>query len=146
MLPTRVVLMESLPLNANGKVDRSALPPPDWPEPDGAPPARPATEWERTIAALCARILRRPVGADENYFDAGATSLDLIELHAEIAKTFHPGLTISELFECATVRALARRLDGHADRATALSEVQRRASQQRGAFTRHKRLRGVGNE
>jgi hypothetical protein len=55
--------------------------------------------------------LQRPdLGVDENFFDAGGTSLKAVRVVARIRKEFSTNLTLVTLFECATVRRLAARL------------------------------------
>jgi hypothetical protein len=68
MVPSAVVLLESLPLNANGKIDRSALPKPKM---NATVP--PATDLESRIASIWAAVLRlEKVGVEANFFDTFA--------------------------------------------------------------------------
>jgi aspartate racemase len=143
MVPGQIVRMESLPLNRNGKVDRSALPAPERRKPDADGSARPATGLEEKITALWGRILGCRVGLDDNFFDLGGTSLRLIEMHAELTRDLTGELSITELFEYPTVRSLARRLAGMQSRVDpAFARVQDRARRQKEAFTRHRLLKG----
>src|SRR5262249_22922797 len=109
MVPAHIVALERLPLTANAKVDRSALP---------APPtttvradyAAPLTELQEKLEAIWRRILHCPVGLDDKFFDVGGSSLQLLEVHAEVSKLLGRQLPVLELFEHATIRSLADRL------------------------------------
>ena len=69
--PAHFVRLDRLPLNANGKVDRTALPAP--PEHAALPPAGPLTDLEGKVAALWRRILDCPVTLDDTFFDLGGS-------------------------------------------------------------------------
>ncbi|HEX2094823.1 MAG TPA: amino acid adenylation domain-containing protein, partial [Longimicrobiaceae bacterium] len=66
MVPSAVVLLERLPLNANGKIDRSALPPPEWGA--ASPYVAPRTAAEEVLSAIWAEVLGvERVGVEENF-------------------------------------------------------------------------------
>ncbi|QNP75101.1 amino acid adenylation domain-containing protein [Streptomyces roseirectus] len=105
MVPAAVVVLESLPLTVNGKVDRSALPVPDF----GAAVSggEPRSERERTLCALFADVLALPrVGIDDSFFDLGGDSIVSIQL---VARARRAGLVFTprDVFHCRTVAALA---------------------------------------
>ncbi len=77
MVPTRYVLLDALPVTANGKLDRSALPPPDDQRPELACAYEPAvTGTERRICAAFGALLEvDPVGRHDNFFELGGNSL-----------------------------------------------------------------------
>ncbi len=75
MVPQSVVVLAKIPLNANGKIDRQALPEPE--EAQQKTYVAPRTATERTIAEIWAEVLRREkdkVGIDDNFFDLGGHS------------------------------------------------------------------------
>jgi amino acid adenylation domain-containing protein len=144
MVPGHIARLDRLPLNANGKVDRSALPAPDRGGPAEAGPGSPVTEMEEKLAALWGRVLNCSVGLDENFFDLGGTSLELLKVHAELTRMLGRRLPVTDLFEHATVRALAARLAGVGGVDPAMAKAQARAQRQREAFTRQKQLKGSG--
>ena len=123
MVPARIVTLGSLPLTANGKLDRRALSALD----DGAAapaPSRvaPATPTERTVADIWGDVLKRDgIGATENFFELGGHSLMAIRVLGRVSKTFGVRLALRALFEAPTVRQLAAVLDAeakkHADEA-----------------------------
>ncbi|MEV0440450.1 amino acid adenylation domain-containing protein [Streptomyces spectabilis] len=101
-----------LPLTPSGKLDRRAAltAPGDELRPrGGAAPVLSAREARLT--ELFEAVLGRPVGPEQRFFDAGATSLDLMRFHLRCGA--EPGLdfTIPDLFEHVTIRGLARFLD-----------------------------------
>ena len=78
MVPSAIVLLDEFPLNANGKVDRNALPAPEDVAPAASAVARiaPRDETERRLAALWTKVLGVPeVGVNDNFFELGGHSL-----------------------------------------------------------------------
>ncbi|GAA1324710.1 hypothetical protein GCM10009610_57070 [Pseudonocardia xinjiangensis] len=110
MIPTDLVLLDSLPINRNGKVDERALPTPGPSEPD--PDFRaPGTGTERWLADTWCRVLRlERVGLDDNFFDIGGHSLLLAAVQRELAERGHD-LSMVTFFEYTTIQHLARYLD-----------------------------------
>ena len=143
MVPGQIVLLERLPLNLNGKVDRSALPAPDHLGRSEAADSS-ATQLEDQLRTLWGRVLHCSVGLDENFFDLGGTSLRMIELHQELIKRLGGEVPITKLFEHATVRSLAGWLSGNREVDPAFRQIQDRAQRQKAAFARHKRSTGMG--
>jgi acyl carrier protein len=107
MVPAVVVVLANLPLNPSGKVDRKALPQPQFA--GAADYAAPKGEVEQALAAICAEVLGvERVGRHDNFFDLGGHSLAVMELVA-LAKQRHAiGLSIRDVFEAPTVAALAQ--------------------------------------
>ncbi|KYF81764.1 non-ribosomal peptide synthetase, partial [Sorangium cellulosum] len=110
MHPGDLVLLHALPLTANGKVDRKALP---------SPAARrrreyvaPRTPVEEALAAIWADVLGRPqVGVEDDFFDLGGHSLMAIPLMHRIQQALGGSLSLMAIFEAPTVAGLARLLD-----------------------------------
>ncbi|ROP35963.1 non-ribosomal peptide synthetase [Saccharothrix texasensis] len=116
MRPSAYVRMDVLPRNANGKLDRAALPPPDYLDrPAGRTPATPR---EEVLCALFAEVLglTGEVGADDDFFALGGHSLLVTRLISRVRTAFGAELSIKSVFENRTVAALAERL-GHAEQA-----------------------------
>ncbi|GGM47323.1 hypothetical protein GCM10011608_35100 [Micromonospora sonchi] len=82
MVPAVLVLLDRLPVTANGKLDRAALPPPPQAAPPGHRPA--ADSIEHTLAELFATIvgLPEPAGADDDFFQLGGDSISSMQLAA----------------------------------------------------------------
>jgi amino acid adenylation domain-containing protein len=135
MVPAAFVLLDALPLTANGKVDRRALPSPEQvgPEPREGSGA-PATALERTVAAVWREALGvEAVGVHDNFFDLGGHSLLLAEVQARLHQALGRDVRIVDLFEHATVSSLARHLAGQAGPAGPGRRLRERAARQREA-------------
>jgi acyl carrier protein len=112
MVPSAVVLLETLPLTANGKLDRAALPAPD----DASAPAStriaPRTETEATIARIWRDVLKKEeIGVTESFLDLGGHSLLAIRVLGRISKELGVRLALRALFETPTVEAVAAMID-----------------------------------
>ena len=136
MLPSVYVPLLALPLNANGKVDQSALP-----DPVIAPsaPTTLGTPTERVVAEVWAKVLGSHTGLDENFFDAGGTSLLLIAARTALQEQLSRTIPVTWMFECTTVRALAKRLD----EGVGATPSNTNAERQRQAFARARQLKGA---
>ncbi|MCU1643899.1 MAG: Dimodular nonribosomal peptide synthase [Nocardia sp.] len=113
MVPPVIMVLDELPLSANGKVDRKALPDPGV---AARRPARtaaaPRTEVERQITGIFAEMLGTDdVGVTDNFFDLGGNSLTAARAIARVNAALDATVTIRDLFEYSTVTALAGRLD-----------------------------------
>jgi len=109
MIPSAFVLMDKLPLTANGKVDRQALPAVSF---DRAQPGRdvapPLTETEQAVATIWAELLKvEHIGRKDDFFDLGGDSLLAIRAVARIRDVFGVDLQTRTLFENPTVGDLA---------------------------------------
>jgi amino acid adenylation domain-containing protein len=115
MIPSAYVTLDALPLTVNGKVDREALPAPDGDRPGlEADYVAPTTHVERIVAAAWRAALHlNAVGARDNFFDLGGSSLLLVEVLASLKNEFGPqlkdgaSLSIVDLFRYPTIATLA---------------------------------------
>ncbi|WP_372720719.1 amino acid adenylation domain-containing protein, partial [Immundisolibacter sp.] len=143
MLPRSIELLAELPLSANGKVDRKALPEPGW-QPVARPPVTPlTTATELRLARIWEQLLAcGDVGKTDNFFLLGGNSLSAARLVASAREAFGVELPLREVFQLGTLEELARLIESlstsaapqhmpplrslvHAER-TALSFAQRR--------------------
>ncbi|MBV6325521.1 non-ribosomal peptide synthetase [Duganella violaceipulchra] len=106
LVPGVLVPLERLPLSANGKLDKRALPPPQ--PGDERAHVAPATPAELTLARIwCALLERQRVGVDDDFFALGGHSLLLTRmLHA--ARAAGLTLSVAQVFQAPTLGALAR--------------------------------------
>ena len=111
MLPHHVVVLEAMPLTANGKLDRNQLKDLPWDTQLGTKRLTlPENELERQLAEVFCRVLGvGEVGVEESFFDLGGDSLRAVVAIQEIESTLGFALAPHVLFEHGTVRALARR-------------------------------------
>ncbi|KQU89319.1 non-ribosomal peptide synthetase [Variovorax sp. Root318D1] len=125
MVPSLVVVLETLPLNANGKVDRKALPEPErastqaYEAPQGA--------VEEALAAVWAEVLGVPrVGRHDNFFELGGHSLMSVQVVARVQGAMHADLTVSDIFRQPVLMDMARLIAGAGERkpvAQSLSDI-----------------------
>ncbi|MGH7030915.1 MAG: phosphopantetheine-binding protein, partial [Stellaceae bacterium] len=109
MVPRQIHLVESLPLGANGKLDRAALRLPD--DTPTLIDAGGSALLDR-VGALVAHIVGQPVQASVNLFDCGATSLHIVRLQRLLAEQLDSRLRVVDLFRLPTVAAIAAAIAG----------------------------------
>lgn len=114
MIPSAITRVEALPIGPSGKLDRRALPEPDFlpkkPEPEQK------TEGTGGTVGLIARIWREELGRDdiaidENFFDAGGHSLLMVVVFTRLKELFGDWLFLTDLYQYPTIRSLAGFLD-----------------------------------
>jgi amino acid adenylation domain-containing protein len=114
MVPAAFVGLDQMPLLPNGKVNRNALPAPEWKSTDRVFEA-PANPLEQQIAKIWERVLGvQPIGATDNFFDLGGHSLLAVKLFAQFEKVFERKLPLATLFKAPTIRQLADYIRGEA--------------------------------
>ncbi|MCS7475599.1 non-ribosomal peptide synthetase [Umezawaea endophytica] len=106
MVPSAVVHLDRLPLTGNGKLDRAALPAPEW-EAAGSRYVAPRTEAERVLAEIWERVLGvERVGVEDDFFELGGDSIVSIQVVSRARQAGY-GLVPRDLFTHSTVAALA---------------------------------------
>jgi amino acid adenylation domain-containing protein len=104
MMPA-IVVLDSLPLTANGKIDRSRLPAPGEARSTGG---EPRNVVERKLLAIWKQVLRlNEIGIADNFFDLGGHSLLAMRLLAEVDRTFGQRLPVAMVFRAQTVEQMA---------------------------------------
>ena len=132
MLPSDVVLLDSLPLNSHGKIDRGRLPAPTSTmaavgRSDTA--ANPAEGTAATVAQVWCEVLQLPrVGLNENFFDLGGHSLKMARVHSLLQQRLgRQDILLMDLFQHPTVNKVAAFLDGALSATSEPSRTRERA-------------------
>ncbi|WP_426454578.1 amino acid adenylation domain-containing protein [Paenibacillus sp. S-38] len=109
MVPGAYVFLDGLPLNANGKVDRKALPEPALGQAHPSEAEAPADATEQGLADLWEDTLGQgSIGVNESFFERGGDSLSVTRLTARIRNHFKVEVPLQEVFQSPTVRELAK--------------------------------------
>ncbi|MGF2943994.1 non-ribosomal peptide synthetase, partial [Mycobacterium sp. Lab-001] len=129
MVPAAVVALDALPLTVGGKLDRRALPTPEYQ--DTASYRAPTTLTEEILTGIFAQVLGveppRLVGVDDSFFELGGDSLSAMRLVAAVNTALDAGLAVRALFEAPTIAQLAPRIGGDGGRREPLTPVERPA-------------------
>lgn len=112
MVPTAFMIMDALPLNANGKVDKHALPVPEHrSQTMSAKHVAPRNGTEKRLAKLWEELLNTPApSVHDNFFDLGGQSIIGIQLLARVEGDFGTRLPLNSLFQSPTIAAFAKLL------------------------------------
>jgi amino acid adenylation domain-containing protein len=111
LVPSAFALLDTLPLLPNGKIDKSALSPPETTR-SLTRHVEPVTRAETDLTEVWCSVLRQDhIGIHDNYFELGGDSLTGMELMAAISARFGVELALATLFEAPTVAEMARAID-----------------------------------
>ncbi len=119
MVPTTLTALDALPVTANGKLDRAALPVPGRTQARPGAPAVPAadhipprTPTERAVAAVWADLLgHAPVGAGDNFLELGGHSMAAARIAARIRTELRADLQVRDFYDHPVLERLAARVD-----------------------------------
>ncbi|MBE9034041.1 non-ribosomal peptide synthetase [aff. Roholtiella sp. LEGE 12411] len=142
MIPSAFVVLETLPLNPNGKVDRRALPAPENLRPELATNYQaPQSEVEKTIAKVWKQVLQiEKVGIHDNFFDLGGHSLLVVQVNNQIRETLKQDLSVVEMFQNPTIKSLAEHLDKKANDVSAFHSMRERTDKQKAAINKQQQF------
>jgi amino acid adenylation domain-containing protein len=151
MRPSSYTALKELPLTVNGKLDAAALPAPSIGssgtaavQKDYGPQS--LSDTEEQVSQVFMDVLDlRGIALDDNFFDCGGTSLLLISAHLRLQARFEKLFPVTLMFECPTVRSLAKRLSANGPSPSEKSAVQQQAQKARGAFARARATKGVAS-
>jgi acyl carrier protein len=109
MVPSAVVFLEEMPLTPNGKVDRKALPEPEWSGGEASSGfVAPRTPVEEVLSGIWEQVLSvERVGVHDNFFELGGHSLLAVQFISRLREIFQVELGARDLFDAPTVAGLA---------------------------------------
>ncbi|MGU3305093.1 non-ribosomal peptide synthetase [Pseudomonas sp. M5A4_2d] len=126
MVPLHWLWLDRLPLNANGKLDRKALPELEIGQLHSQDYLAPRNALETTLAAIWAEVLKvKRVGVQDNFFELGGHSLLATQIASRVQKTLQRDVPLRAMFECSTVAELAEYIDGLAANEISAEKVDR---------------------
>ena len=155
MVPTSFVMLEELPLTANGKVDRRALPEPSQYQEAAGLYVPPGTELERLIADTWQEVFHvEKLSVHSNFFDLGGHSLTLVRVHSMLRHRLNKEISMIDMFRYPTISSLSdylsREQSVHAEvESPHYQQIYDRAEKQKGALNRRKQAmqqRAMTNE
>ena len=113
MVPASFVVLDSMPLTPNGKIDRASLPAPSGERPKLDVPYVPAsTDIEKELAKIWCDVLGVDrIGIHDNFFDLGGHSLMVIQLMSRVRKSFQIELPLRDVFGAPTIKEIADMLE-----------------------------------
>jgi amino acid adenylation domain-containing protein/non-ribosomal peptide synthase protein (TIGR01720 family) len=113
MVPLHWLWLEHMPLNANGKLDRKALPALEIGQLQSQDYQAPRTELELKLADIWAQVLKVDrVGVRDNFFELGGHSLLATQIASRVQTALQREVPLRAMFECSTVEDLAEYIDG----------------------------------
>ena len=124
MVPPHIVVLDEMPLTSSGKLDRRALPAPEYTDGDAYRP--PVGVVEEILADIYAQVLGvQRVGVDDSFFDLGGDSLSAMRLIGAVNASLDVELSVRTIFDAPTVALLAPRIGGDAVRLEPLVAAER---------------------
>jgi aryl carrier-like protein len=114
MMPSAFVLLDALPLTANGKVDRRALPEPDYSRLElSRPYEAPRNDTERSLGAIWEELLGLArVGVRDNFFELGGNSLLATRVLSRVRRQMGLEIPFGSFFARPTIAEFAEYVDG----------------------------------
>ncbi|MCF7222341.1 non-ribosomal peptide synthetase [Marilutibacter chinensis] len=124
MLPSAFVALDELPLTANGKIDRRALPAPDHHATASCAYVPPEGEYERTLAGIWCQLLGvERVGREDRFFEIGGNSLVITRLGFAVKEAFGVTATVGDLYGLHSLRDMAAFVQAQCDRRASATET-----------------------
>ncbi|MGK5090389.1 amino acid adenylation domain-containing protein [Deltaproteobacteria bacterium TL4] len=111
MIPAQMLQLEKIPLNANGKVDRKALPEIALTSLEPSKKVQPVTETEKQLALLWEEVLsNKELGRDDNFFERGGNSLKAIKLITKVRAAFKVPISLTLIYQKPSLREMGEYL------------------------------------
>ncbi|GGJ52791.1 non-ribosomal peptide synthetase [Deinococcus roseus] len=142
MVPSWVVVLPEMPLNANGKLDRKQLPEPQWSAAE-RPLVPPSGALETQLLELWCELLgQTQLSVEDSFFEVGGHSLLLVQLHARVQACLERELPMTLFFEHPTIRSFALHLQQEGSGKDQAEQALDRGQQRRQAMQRRQQRRG----
>ncbi|MEG4248113.1 amino acid adenylation domain-containing protein [Microcoleus sp. Pol10D4] len=123
MVPSALIILDALPLSANGKVNRKALPEPDAAIPEAKIFVAPRTPIEAMLARICCEVLGiEDLSITDNFFELGGNSLLAIQLTAKIRESCQIELPLCDIFAGRSLAVLAEKINDAKNKNAAVEE------------------------
>jgi acyl carrier protein len=111
MVPSYFVPLERIPLTANGKLNRRALPQPESGK-TGEEYVAPTNQLEKQLADILKEVLKLDkVGINDNFFDIGGNSLNFVQVNEKLKEVWGKDIAIVVMFQYPTIRSLCGHLN-----------------------------------
>ncbi|WP_106531354.1 non-ribosomal peptide synthetase [Chitinophaga niastensis] len=132
MIPSLVITLEKMPLTANGKINKQALPDVDANEWTANAYIPPRNETEQKLIDICKEILEEDhIGMQDNFFKLGGDSILIIKLISRLRSTFNQSVNLADVYNAATMEQIAALINAASpvDNAAAEGEVKKVAAE-----------------
>jgi len=131
MVPAYIVQIDAIPWTSIGKVDRKRLPRPDVRTTEIQAFESPKSRREKQLAKIWQEILEvEHIGLDDNFFDLGGSSLDIMKINSRIKEEFNIQVPVVAFFQHTTIRSLSHFLEEQSgNESIGLSEEQQREAE-----------------
>ncbi|WP_414513687.1 amino acid adenylation domain-containing protein [Nostoc sp. PCC 9305] len=124
MLPSSFIILPTLPLLPNGKLDRRSLPAPEIRPELEATYVMPQTEIEQTIATIWQKSLNiEKIGIHDNFFELGGHSLLMVKVHSQLREIFPVDLSMLDMFRYPTINSLGEFCSQNKNQTSFISET-----------------------
>ena len=134
MVPSALIVLDSLPLNPNGKLDRRALP---APEPERTEYEAPRSPLEQIVAQIWCDVLRLDkVGIHDNFFDLGGHSLLVARVQSRLRQALGRDVSVVDFFKYPTVESLAQFIAHTVNEQPSFADIHDRAKRRQAAIER----------
>ena len=129
MIPSIFIFVETMPLTPNGKINRKALPEPDYKRPEIVQKyVSPKSELEKSISEIWCKVLKFDrVGIHDRFFEIGGDSFLAMQVIGHIEKKLDKNISILKLFQFPTISALSEFLENGKNETLLFEKAQNRA-------------------
>jgi Phosphopantetheine attachment site/AMP-binding enzyme C-terminal domain len=142
MVPTLFVPLPAFPRTPNGKVDRHALPTPDFKNSQLEESyVAPRVPLEETVARIWAEALKlEKVGVHDNFFEIGGHSLLIVQVQRRLSEALNHKMSVVDLFKHPTISLLVNFLNADNTAQLQVQDIEQRALRRRATQARRQRL------